>query len=150
MGGKYVSDISLATLGADRTCVLAHDANAAGGSDTALKNMTAQRSIRASHQINDSTENYQQFLCVAITFLEESTFSVLEAADQNTWSVSGSTSSDTAGGDVLGGTADVRHGGCAFTGTLFPAGTTIYGQWTKATISAGSCVCYLKECNIPY
>ena len=63
---------------------------------------------------------------VAITMLEDTTFTTLTQSDA-----------------IITGTGTSTHGNSIVNTDVFPAGVTIYGSWTAVTVNAGLCIIYL-------
>jgi hypothetical protein len=63
---------------------------------------------------------------IAITMLEDTTFTTLTQT-----SASGT------------GTGTSTHGNSVVNTDVFPAGVTIYGEWSAVTVNAGLCIAYL-------
>tara|TARA_R100001510_G_C7653326_1_gene211447 strand:+ start:3290 stop:3616 length:327 start_codon:yes stop_codon:yes gene_type:complete len=63
---------------------------------------------------------------VAITMLEDTTFTTLTQSDA-----------------VITGTGTSTHGNSVVNTDVFPAGVTIYGNWTAVTVNVGLCIAYL-------
>ena len=63
---------------------------------------------------------------VAITMLEDTTFTLLTQTDA-----------------TITGTGTSTHGASIISTDVFPAGVTIYGSWTAVTVNAGLCIIYL-------
>ncbi len=63
---------------------------------------------------------------VAITMLEDTTFTTL-----------------TQSNDKITGTGSSTHGNSVVNTDIFPAGVTIYGNWSAITVNAGLCIAYL-------
>lgn len=63
---------------------------------------------------------------VAITMLEDTTFTTLTQSDAS-----------------ITGTGTSTHGNSVANTDVFPAGVTIYGNWTAVTVNAGLCIAYL-------
>ena len=76
---------------------------------------------------------------VAITMLEDTTFNQLEAVDNGT--TSGSFGSDGTDNDYDG------KGNYVTTGTTFPKGLTIYGEWDTIDIASGKIIAYWGPAN---
>jgi hypothetical protein len=79
---------------------------------------------------NDVSGMGEAVFC-AITFIEDSTFTILYA--------------DTTGlypGSATASTLIDAHG-VTTSGITFPAGLTIYGRWTNITLATGKAVAYI-------
>jgi hypothetical protein len=63
---------------------------------------------------------------VAITMLEDTTFTTLTQSDA-----------------TITGTGTSTHGNSIVNTDVFPAGVTIYGRWSAVTVNAGLCIAYL-------
>ena len=63
---------------------------------------------------------------VAITMLEDTTFTTLTQSDA-----------------IITGTGTSTHGNSIVNTDVFPAGVTIYGSWSAVTVNAGLCIIYL-------
>jgi len=63
---------------------------------------------------------------VAITMLEDTTFTTLTQSDA-----------------TITGTGTSTHGNSIVNTNVFPAGITIYGSWSAVTVNAGLCIIYL-------
>ena len=63
---------------------------------------------------------------VAITMLEDTTFTTLTQSNAK-----------------ITGTGTSTHGNSVANTDVFPAGVTIYGNWTAVTVNAGLCIAYL-------
>jgi len=63
---------------------------------------------------------------VAVTMLEDTTFTTLTQSDAS-----------------FLGTETSTHGNSIVNTDVFPAGVTIYGRWSAVTVNAGSCIIYL-------
>tara|TARA_R100000234_G_C4857290_1_gene117707 strand:- start:182 stop:508 length:327 start_codon:yes stop_codon:yes gene_type:complete len=63
---------------------------------------------------------------VAITMLEDTTFTTLTQSDAK-----------------ITGTGTSTHGNSVVNTDVFPAGVTIYGNWSAITVNAGLCIAYL-------
>ena len=63
---------------------------------------------------------------VAITMLEDTTFTTLTQSNAK-----------------ITGTDTSTHGNSVANTDVFPAGVTIYGNWTAVTVNAGLCIAYL-------
>tara|TARA_Y100000310_G_scaffold174631_1_gene174669 strand:- start:559 stop:867 length:309 start_codon:yes stop_codon:yes gene_type:complete len=63
---------------------------------------------------------------VAITMLEETTFTALTQSDA-----------------VFAGTGTSTHGLAVSNSDKFPSGVTIFGRWSAVTCATGLCICYL-------
>ena len=65
-------------------------------------------------------------IIAAITMLEDTTFTTL-----------------TQSSAVITGTGTSTHGNSVVNTDVFPAGVTIYGNWSAVTVNAGLCIIYL-------
>jgi len=75
---------------------------------------------------------------VAVTCLEDTRFTQLEAEDSTKYFGTDSTNNDTDGpGDQVASS------------TVFPKGLTIYGRWDKIDLVAGKVVAYYGPSNQP-
>jgi len=63
---------------------------------------------------------------VAITMLEDTTFTTLTQSNAK-----------------ITGTGTSTHGNSVVNTDIFPAGVTIYGNWSAITVNAGLCIAYL-------
>ena len=63
---------------------------------------------------------------VAITMLEDTTFTTLTQSNAK-----------------ITGTGTSTHGNSVANTDVFPAGVTIYGNWSAITVNAGLCIAYL-------
>tara|TARA_R100000808_G_scaffold14732_1_gene34596 strand:- start:722 stop:1024 length:303 start_codon:yes stop_codon:yes gene_type:complete len=63
---------------------------------------------------------------VALTMLEDTTFTTLTQANAS-----------------ITGTGTSTHGNSVVNTDVFPAGVTVYGRWSAVTVNAGLCVAYL-------
>ena len=63
---------------------------------------------------------------VAITMLEDTTFTTLTQSNAK-----------------ITGTGTSTHGNSVVNTDIFPAGVTIYGNWSAITLNAGLCIAYL-------
>lgn len=80
----------------------------------------------------DSNDTISGKKIVAITFLEDSTFTYLEPA-----------SSDHIGTALdTSGSAQSVNGDEIDTGNVFPTGMTIHGEFTGFKLATGSVICY--------
>ena len=63
---------------------------------------------------------------IAITMLEDTTFTLLTQTDA-----------------TITGTGTSTYGNSVIDSDVFPAGVTIYGNWSAVTVNAGLCIAYL-------
>ena len=92
--------------------------DASGLSDEGLQNLTTD------------SDNH----CVAITFLDDSTFTALTAYKQ-----SGNASAYVE----INAAKNPGFGKALVSGDTFPKGVTIYGRWTQVTLNTGKAICYV-------
>ena len=76
---------------------------------------------------------------VAVTMLEDTTFTQLEAVDNG--ATGGSFGTDTGSDDYDG------KGNAVTTSTTFPKGLTIYGEWDTIDIASGKIIAYWGPAN---
>lgn len=74
------------------------------------------------------------FVFIAVTMLEDTTFTQLEAVDNS--ATGGSFGTDGTDNDYDG------KGNFVTTGTTFPKGLTIYGEWDTIDIASGKILAY--------
>lgn len=73
---------------------------------------------------------------VAITMLQECTFTTLTAYQEGTkYSAYIETGSNGAFGKAVANT------------DTFPTGVTVYGRWTGVTLNTGKCICYMAPAS---
>jgi len=91
---------------------------------------------QAGSAFSDTTDNLTPTVgaFVAITMIEDTTFTVLQSAEGAGVRYIGNTASNAGAGD----------GNEAMdTSNTFPAGVTIYGRWDSITLNGGSIVAYI-------
>ncbi len=91
---------------------------------------------QAGSAFSDTTDNLTPTsgVFVAITMIEDTTFSVLQSAEGAGSTYIGNTASSAGSGD---GNEAID------TSNTFPAGVTIYGRWDSITLNGGSIVAYI-------
>ena len=90
---------------------------------------------QAGSAFSDTTDNLTATVgvFVAITMIEDTTFTVLQSAEGAGVRYIGNTASTSGSGD---GNEAID------TSNTFPAGITIYGRWDSITLNGGSIIAY--------
>jgi hypothetical protein len=94
----------------------------ASGSDESLQNLAV--ASEAAHH------------CVAITMLDDCTFTTLTPYSESTKHAA-----------YIGTAANTAFGKQIATTDTFPKGVTIYGRWTAVTLNTGKAMCYVAPAS---